>query len=170
MAKILLFGSSSITGVPQEQLNWIYAYTQQGHEFIVGDKKGADVAFHKALSSCGAISKSTIYSMGAPRNNLYEIKSCIFDTFYDADAKQVTIAKRGNTQGEIDESFTPFIIDDVAQEIDIPGNRQYYEFLDRKMIDDCDMAICLWDGEGKGIMHCIQLLNIKNKPCYTIKF
>lgn len=169
MAKIMLFGSSTIVAVPQNIVDWLYQYTQQGHEFIVGDCKGADTAFHKALSSVGASDKSTIYCMGNPRNNIYEFKTRIFDTYYDSDKKQVEVVLRGTNEGEVDESFEPIIIEGVAKEIDIQNTRQWYELKDRQMINDCDMAIALWNGESKGTMHCIQLLGIYNKPCYTIK-
>lgn len=170
MAKIMLFGSASITGVPAEVVGWLQEYTKQGHEFIVGDNKGADVAFHKALSSVGAVDNTTIYSMGYPKNNLYEIKAKIFDTYYDSESKRVDIVLRGSAEGEVDPSFETFVIEDVKNEIDIQNTRQWYEFKDKQMINDCDMAICLWDGESKGTFHCIQLLSIKDKMCYTIKF
>lgn len=167
MAKIMLFGSATITGVPQNIVDWLYQYTQQGHEFIVGDTKGADTAFHKALSSVGAVDRTTIYSMGDPRNNVYGMKTRIFDTYYDETNKMVTVTLR---EKEKEPNFQDIIIEDVKQEIDIANNRQWYELRDRQMINDCDMAICLWDGETKNTFNNIQLLGIKNKMCHTIKF
>ena len=159
MAKIMLFGSSTIFGVPSEASQWLEAYIAQGHEFIVGDCKGADAAFHKALSSLGA-TNVTVYCMDEPRNNLYGFNVKSFITGYNEETKQVEIAAK-------DGSIETFIIDNVEKAMDIPHNRQWYEFKDKKMIEDCDMAIGLWDGKSKGTLHVIQLMNIYNKPCYT---
>lgn len=161
MAKIMLFGSSTIFGVPADVIEWIRQYSAQGHEFIVGDCKGADTAFQKVLSSVGA-SRVTIYCMDEARNNLYDFPVKSFITGYNEETKQVEIvAKDGSTE--------PFVIDGVEKAMDIPHNRQWYEFKDRFMIDECTMAIALWDGKSKGTLHNIQLMNIKNKPCYTFK-
>lgn len=159
MGKIFLFGSYDVYGVPSEVLAWLSEYTNQGHEFIVGDNKGADTAFHKALSSVGA-SKVTIYAMGSARNNLYDFPVKNFLTSYDEGQKQAVITASDN-------SMEPFIIEDVEKEQDVQFNRQWYEFKDRRMIDDCDIAIGLWNGESKTALHIIQLLNIHNKSVYT---
>ena len=78
MAKIMLFGSSTVFGVPSDVISWLAEYTKQGHEFIVGDNKGACASFHRALSSVGA-DKVTIYAMDSARNNSYDfnVKSFI---------------------------------------------------------------------------------------------
>jgi hypothetical protein len=160
MAKIMLFGASSIFGVPNDVLAWLQEYTKQGHEFIVGDRKGSDSAFHKALSSIGAAQQTTIYCMDYAKNNTYDLKTKTFVTSYNEETQQARVESK-------DGSVEPFIIDSVEKEMDIPYNRQWYEFRDRQMINDCDIAIGLWDGESKTAMHIIQLLNIKEKPCYT---
>ena len=157
MAKILLFGSSTIFGVPNEVLSWLEQYVAQGHEFIVGDCKGSEAAFHKALSSVGA-DKVTIYSMGAPRNNNFRFPSKQFDTHYNEDTKQATLTCEGQQV---------YTIAGVEKEMDIPYTREWYEFKDKQMIQDCHMAIGLYDGKSKGTLHMIQLLGIYNKPCYT---
>lgn len=159
MGKIFLFGSYDVYGVPSDVLTWIQEYVRQGHEFIVGDGKGADAAFHKALSSVGA-DKVTIYAMDSARNNVYEFPVKSFLTSFNEETKQVEITAADN-------SIEPFIIDDVEKAQDIPLNRQWYEFRDRQLISDCDIAIGLWDGESKTALHIIQLLNIYNKPVYT---
>jgi hypothetical protein len=159
MGKIFLFGSYDVYGVPGDVLTWLQEYVRQGHEFIVGDGKGADAAFHKALSSVGA-DKVTIYAMDSARNNVYEFPVKSFLTSFNEETKQVEITAADN-------SIEPFIIDDVEKAQDIPLNRQWYEFRDRQLISDCDIAIGLWNGESKTALHIIQLLNIYNKPVYT---
>lgn len=159
MGKIFLFGSYDVYGVPSDVLTWLQEYVRQGHEFIAGDGKGADAAFHKALSSVGA-DKVTIYAMDSARNNVYEFPVKSFLTSFNEETKQVEITAADN-------SIEPFIIDDVEKAQDIPLNRQWYEFRDRQLISDCDIAIGLWNGESKTALHIIQLLNIYNKPVYT---
>lgn len=159
MAKIMLFGSSTVFGVPADVMTWLAEYAKQGHEFIVGDNKGAGTSFHKALSSVGA-QNVKIYSMDAPRNNTYGYPEKRFITGYNEESKQVEIIAS-------DDSIEPFIIDGVEKAMDIPHNRQWYEFRDRQLINDCDMAIGIWDGNSKTELHIIQLMNIINKPCYT---
>jgi hypothetical protein len=159
MATVMLFGSSTIFGVPSEVIEWLNEYNKQGHKFIVGDNKGACVTFHKALSSIGA-NDVTIYAMDNARNNLYEYPVKSFITNYDEATKKVEITTA-------DSSVEPYIIDDVEKVIDIPHNRQWYEYRDKQLINDCDIAIGLWDGESKKELHIIQLMNILNKPCYT---
>lgn len=160
MSKIMLFGSSTISVIPTVVIQWLETYVQQGHSFIVGDCKGADSAFHRALSSVGA-QDVTVYCMESARSNDYDYKTKVFNTFYNEDAKEVTIKA-------LDNSIEPFIISDVKKEMDIQHTRQWYEFKDRQMIQDCDAAVCVWDKESKGTFHAIQLLNIANKPCYTV--
>lgn len=162
MAKILLFGSPDIYGVPSNVVEWMQEYNRQGHEFIVGDRKGADASFHKALSSLG-VTNAKIYAMQSVRNNDFDLPVKTFLTYYDAETKQVTITCDDN-------SVEPFIIEGVEKEQDIAYNRQWYEYRDKQLISDCDIAICLWDGESKTALHMIQLLNINNKPVYTFTF
>ena len=159
MAKILLFGSTTIFGIPSDVLTWLDTYNKQGHEFIVGDNKGACAAFHKALSSIGA-NKVTVYAMDSARNNTYKFPVKSFVTKYDEANKRVEITST-------DSDREPFIIEDVEKEMDIPHNRQWYEYRDRQLINDCDIAIGLWDGQSKTELHMIQLMNIYNKQCYT---
>lgn len=158
MAKIMLFGSASVFGIPSEIVGWLHEYTKQGHEFIVRDSKGADTAFHKALSSVGA-SKVTIYCMDTIKNNTYEFPVKMFNTEYLDETKQIKITSNDNME--------PYIIDDVEKEMDVKHNRKWYEFIDRQMIKDCDMAISLWDGKSKGEFNTLQLLGIYDKPCYN---
>ena len=159
MANILLFGSHELYALPNEIMVWLQEYVNQGHTFIVGDRKGADSAFHKALSSLGA-SNVKIYAMDSAKNNTYEFPVRSFVTTYDSQSKTVEIYDKDTEEKMID-------ISGVEKEMDIPGNRQWYEFRDRQMINDCHIAICAYFGESKTVDHMIQILNILNKPCYT---
>lgn len=159
MANIMLFGSSSISAIPQQVVDWIYTYINQGHTFIVGDRKGLDTLLHKYLSSLGAPNVQ-IYCMDNARNNVYDFPVKKFLTSYDEENKQVEVYAE-------DGSIESLVIDGIEKVSDISLNRQWYEFRDRQMIKDCDIAICLWDGETKTTTQIVQLLNINNKPCYT---
>ena len=162
MANILIFGTSSVGGVPIEVVEWLKTYLSQRHNFIVGDKKGLDCTIHRTLSSIGALDNTTIYCMDKPNNNLYEIKSKNFITYYNAETKEASIHEEGTYKD-------PYIISGIEKEMDVKLNRQWYEFRDKQMIEDCDMAICLVGEENKTVIHMIQLLNIKDKPCYCVK-
>lgn len=164
MAKILIFGTASVAGVPIEIVEWLKVYLSQGHEFIVGDKKGLDCSIQKTLVSIGAINNTTVYCMDEPKNNIYDIKTKSFKTFYEPEIKRVTIVEDIESDDAV-----PFVIEGVEKEMDITLNRQWYEFRDRQMIEDCSMAICLCGEETKTVTHMIQLLNIQDKPCHCIR-
>jgi hypothetical protein len=160
MSKIYLFGSYTLKYIPANIVQWLQSYSDDGHEFLVSDKKGCDEAFHKELSAVGATDNTKVYCMGEPRNNKFNIETKVFDTLYNEEDALVKICLG---EEEVAEIF------DVKKEMDIPGNREWMEFLDKKLAADCDMAICLWDGETKNTLRTIQLLGIKNKPCHVIK-
>lgn len=168
MANILLFGGTTVTVVPQNITNWLETYLAQGHNFIVGDRKGADTAFHRALSSVGALDRTTLYCMDKTYNNVYEIKEKIYTTYYNEEKQLASIFVQGDKEGTITSAEPVFEIEDIKKEQDIPLDRRWYEFRDKQMIRECDMAICLWD-ESKTINHMIQFLNILDKPCHVIK-
>lgn len=161
MANILLFGvTSGITDIPTSIVKWLEEYNVQGHKFILGNKKGADTAFHRALSRIGAVENSTLYVMNTSQliNNTYNIKTKTFYPKYNADEKSVRIC---DIDGE-----TLLKVEGVQKEEDIGITREVYEFKDRQLINDCDIAIGIYDGQNKTVMKIIQLVNIMDKPCY----
>ena len=164
MAKVFLFGSANIFSVPDvvvSQLEDLVA-RYPDVEFIVGDRNGAEQAFHKALSSVGARSKSTVVTLDKVSANKFDLKTLEFASAYLPDEHKAVIYKKDN-----EEVFKE--IEGIEKVEDVTYDRGYYEFLDRLMIDMCDIAICLWDGESRGVFHSIQLMNIKGKNCYTFK-
>lgn len=164
MGNILLFGTTApIPCIPYTIMSWLTEYNKGGHKFIVGDRKGVDTAFHRALSSIGAIDNTTMYIMGNTYNNTYDIKEKKFITEYDSEKQEVIISGQDN-DGNEQEFMT---ICGVVKQEDIAITRDWYEFCDRQMIKDCDLAICIYDNENKTTFKMIQLLNIMNKPCYV---
>lgn len=161
MGTIYLFGSNTVFGIPAEIVGWLRAYVEQGHSFILGDKKGVDESFHRALSSVGA-HNVTIYSMGDVKNNKYGFNVKKYNTFFDEEEKKAYIVADDNEE-------ETFEINNIAQEIDIPVNRNWREFKERQMVKDCDMAICIWDGETKNTLETVKLLGIYDKPCHMVK-
>jgi hypothetical protein len=83
-----------------------------------------------------------------------------FITSYYGDTQVATIRTEDN-------STEPYDIYDIKKIQDIGVTREWYEYLDKKMIQDCDMGICVWTGDNKRVLHMIQLMNIYNKPVYT---
>ncbi len=163
MHTVFLFGSRDIYSIPEvvvEHLRKIIEETQGNVMFIVGDAPGIDASFHKALSSVGAISKSTIYCMDYPRNNKWDIPLKVFHSEYDSEAKTVKIAADGE---EAD------IIENIIKPDDLKYNRQFYEYKDKKMRDDCTFAICIWDGKSKGTFTNINVLKAQNKYVYVYR-
>lgn len=68
--KIFLAGSISTRELPKEVRARLLDLSVLGHEFIVGDAHGADLAFQKALSQNQATLVSVYYSGPQPRNNV----------------------------------------------------------------------------------------------------
>ena len=168
MGRILLFGSVNLNAIPADIIDWLVTYNSQGHEFIMASHRGADSAFHKTLSSIGALDRSTIYCMDKPTNNRYDLKCKVFKTFYNEEDKRADIVlMQGLDSEEIDESFEPLTLLHIENQIDIQNNKQYIEFVDRQLIKDCDIAIGLWDNDNNRVSNMINLLNIYGKPCYT---
>ena len=162
MAKIMLLATSGVNGVPCEISGWLSTYASQGHEFITGDGKTTDGHFHKELAKLGLIDKSTIYCMDNPKSNLYELKVRSFNTAYNNETKQVEIYDKDTNEQML-------IIENIEKEMDIPFNREWYEFRDRQMVRDCDMAIILMATDSKSVNTVIRMMNIMGKPCYTFQ-
>lgn len=163
MHKVFLFGSRDIYGIPEvvvNHLEQIIKETNGDVQFIVGDRSGIDSSFHKALSSIGAISKSTIYCIDSPKRNVYELNVKTFMSSYDPDAKEFRIGAEGEE---------PVIIENIEKPNDLRYNRSFYEFTDKKMRDDCTFAICIWDGKSKGTFTNINVLKAQGKYVYVYK-
>ena len=47
--------------------------------------------------------------------------------------------------------------------------RELFEAKDRHMINDCDFAICVWNGESKGTFNNISILKVNDKPVYIYR-
>lgn len=166
MAKIWLLGTSEVGEIPSNIVEWLRQYTSQGHQFIVGDHKGAERAFHRALSFVGATDNSFLYSMGYSNYNNFDLKRHQFNTYFDEQEHKATIALV-NENNEIDPSFEPIEIIGIEKEADISGNSTWYSFLGKQMVKDCDIAIVIWDGTSKTILNYLQLMNIYGKTYYS---
>lgn len=163
MHTVFLFGSRDIYSIPkvvEQHLENIMAQTNGEVRFIVGDAPGVDASFHKTLSSIGAARKSLIYCMDYPRNNKWDLETKIFHSEYDSENERVTLK-----DGE-----TPLVIlDNIRKPDDLKYNREYYEFKDKMMRNDCTFAICIWDGKSKGTFTNINVLKAQNKYVYVYR-
>lgn len=163
MHTVFLFGSRDIYTIPDvvvAHLENILKVTDGDVQFIVGDAPGVDASFHKALSSVGAASKSTVYCMDFPRNNKYDLATKVFHSEYNSETEEVSIYADGEE---------PTIISNIKKPDDLKFNRQFYEFKDKKMRDDCTFAICIWDGKSKGTFTNINVLKAQNKYVYVYR-
>lgn len=164
MAKIFLLAGQGIKGIPTEVREWLMTYAKQGHEFIVGDTK-ADGQFHNAIAAFGGKDSCTIYSMGTPNNNVFNIKTREFDTFFDSEEHVARVVESGTDKVLLE-------IPNIQEESFIKESDSWYKFKDRLMSDECTVAIIvLPDGVEmtKRVHSIIQTLSIKNKPRYIFK-
>lgn len=160
MHKVFLFGSMSIGGIPTDvrnQLEGILKQTNGDVEFIVGDAPGVDSAFHKILACIGASDKSTIYCMDSARNNKFGLREKVFNTEYNAELGYIDIKHNGQAVERIE---------GIKKIEDIKFNRNYYEFKDKQMRNDCTFAICIWDRKSKGTSTNINMLKARGKYVY----
>ena len=172
MAKILLLGAPGIVGVPNEVLGWISAYAQQGHEFIMGDTKTGDARMYKAISSLGLTDRTTIYTMNSVIENKYDLKVRQFDTLYDADLKKVYIIEHTSTDSTNNDNNVLLEIDNIEKEMDIEHNSEWYSFRDKRLMEECALAILILNKDEplvKRVQSLIMSMNIRNKPCYTFQ-
>ena len=163
MAKIFLLGAQGVTDLPQTVVDWVYAYHQQGHQFIVGDTHG-DSNFHRLLSSIGAAGTSEIYCMDSPTVNKFNLPVKSFSTSYDEETKTAVITASDN-------SIEPVAIEGIGKVTEIANNREWYEFKDKLMISECALAILVIpEGEiQKRIDTIITRLNLRDKQCYVFR-
>lgn len=158
MAKIWLFGSHNIKGVPQYVIDWIDKCNQAGNSFIVGDRLGSDVAFHRALSLVGA-DKVEVVGINRILNNKFNFNERKLITEWND-----TIVDIKDTNGNILNTITG-----IKSEEDIKDNSDIKEFKDILMLKECDLAICLYDGQSKKVDKLLQICGIMNKECSIIK-
>ena len=161
MGKILLMASSNAGYVPAEALQGIANLVAQGHELIMVDNKTNSNLWHMTLSRMGIINKTTIYNVGNILYNKFDAKEKVFSTVYDDATRTAAIIDNETGNEELVET-------NIELE-DFIASKEFTEFKIKKLIKDCDIAICIWDGENKTVFRYIQLLGIHNKPCYSYK-
>lgn len=164
MHKVFLFGSMTLAVIPDvivQHLQNIITTVNGEVEFIVGDAPGVDTAFQKALASIGAFSKCTIYCVKKARNNVYDFKTRVFDIKFDADARTADIV---TPDGEV-----LYSAEGIDNSDTLLYSRDCYETKDKQMVQDCDFAICYWDGKSKGTLHNIDMLKARDKYVYIYK-
>ena len=161
MQKVMLFGSSDIYEIPEmieNHMREIVNALNGDVKFLVGDGKSIDSGFHKALSAIGARDKSVIYSIDNVRNNKFELPVRLFKSSYDLEKSELQIA---------DETGEVIFKDEKVGDIDkATTNPAYRSFTMRKMIDDCDFAICYKLDNPKYLKTYIMSLNARNKYIY----
>lgn len=160
MAKIHVFGNAS--SIPQEVVDWIYLSAYYGNEFLIGDRKGFDKELYMCLSRIGALNNTTLYCMGNIRNDVKHDKVKMYNTVYDEQNKIAYVKHEDEVVAEFE---------DTEKEGDWFKDRRWCEFLDKKMAEDCDVALCVRqdNGDDNIMNHMIQMLSIRNKNISLIK-
>ena len=159
MAKILLFGSHNIKGVPQSVIDWLDKCNKAGNSFMVGDRMGSDEAFHRALSLVGA-ENVEIVGLNRISNNKFNFNERKLVTeWYDDNKVRIK-----DIDGTVLET-----ISGIESEDKIFENKDIVGFKDFWMIRECDLALCLYDGKSKKIDNLLQIFGLTNKECTLVR-
>lgn len=130
--KVFISGSISIEKIPQCAINSLDKMIENECEILVGDALGVDSQVQEHFKNKGYI-YLTIYTIEKePRNK----KSDEFDV------KKVKIDELEKDENKIEY--------DKPQANSKPTNREKQGKKDMKMVEDCDFALCIWDGKSKG--------------------
>lgn len=160
--KVFIFGSRELGALPEAIVNHIERIVEATNgdvEFIIGDAPGIDTNGQKVLAMLGLTNKSTIYCMDTPRNNVYDIPTRIFKTYFDPESKTVGVKNPENEViGEVE---------GITNISDVYKSPSYYEIKDKEMCNDCTFAICFWDGKSKGTRRNVTRLQAQNKYVYV---
>lgn len=162
MIKIFLFGSRDVYSIPKSVEDQLFNLLQENKEniqFIVGDASGVDSAFHKMLSAIGARRQSTIYCNDVVRNNKFDLPVMMFKSEFIEEENKVVL--RNPSSGD------ELIFENMKSKEEAMYNRDYYFFKDRQMINECNMAVAVWDKKSKGTFTNINILKTQDKPVYV---
>ena len=157
--KVYLFGSTDLSVIPDVVKSHMEAILQQRPDtlFIVGDNVSIDSGYHKTLSAIGARQNSRIYALDRVRNNHYELDTILFETKFDEDEGKAYITYNNDVIETIE----------VEKASALSSMNEYYMFTTRRMLQDCDFAICYWDGENKTALRTINSLKARSKYVYV---
>lgn len=159
MAKIMIFGSSSIASIDANTQAYIQGFMQQGHEFLITGVSDVDRSIALNLSRVGAFSNTTVHLLDGRGENKMGFNEKRFKTEYDTEKKEATI-RNSETSEVID------IISGVDSIEVLKEKPAYYMAIKKYLAKECDAAVCIWDGKSKTEDSIITRLNVLGKSCF----
>lgn len=156
-----MIGSRDVYTVPKNVEEQLYGIAQSNPDirFIVGENRGADEAFQKTISAIGVRSRSEVYVLDEVRGNKFELPTKMFKSEYDIDTKKVFIKSEGMEDR--------LIMTDVENPADIVNSREYFTFINSKLLDDADIVVVLWDSSCKFTFSNINILKARGKEVFV---
>ena len=127
-------------------------------EFMLSDSKGVDASFNQLLASKGLSFATNVYAIGHARNNAFDLPTRIMSKKYDPSAEKLVVY---DPYGE----FEPVEISGGNEEV-CKSSRDYYGYIRRKLLEKCDIAIVVWDGQEHSIKRAVMQLSAKEKFMY----
>lgn len=140
--KILVFGDFNQVSMPMEleaYIDKVLNVLGETAHFIVGDNRGLDARIHNVLSKLGAGERTEVYGVNKVFSNDYGFKTHVIEV--------------------------PIEVDEEGNEIEI----DFQAIKMQHLVDDCDTAICIWDGENKTTFGRITKLKVRNKDVRIIR-
>ena len=160
--KLMISGNDCYNDFPLELIPVIQNFANLGYEFIISGKGRISKDFQLFFEGLGLQNKVTLYEL---KDNEREIKSNFNKKSYlykvDEENKKAVITCNGNIELEIEE------VKDTEQ---LEKKREFYSFIDERLIEECDEALIIWNGDTtvKRMFSMIQSLNLSNKKIYSI--
>lgn len=140
--KILVFGDFNQVSMPMElevYIGKVLEVLGEEAEFIVGDNRGLDTRIHNVLSKLGAGERTVVYGVNKINSNEYGFETNVIEVAPEYDENGAEVA------------------------VDYTGVKMQY------LVDDCDAAICVWDGENKTTFNRITKLKVRDKEVRIVR-
>lgn len=161
MAKVYIFGSSSIVELPYNFREFLQNLINQGAEFVIKDNSTVCVAVQKSLSAIGQTKKATIVGYDYIMNNKYKLNEKTYKLSVDEEA---TKGKITNPETGVDER----VISGVKDIKELRDNKTVKEFIHKTLTQEAALVICLHDGVTKNTLNDLEFVRMCNKPNYVI--
>lgn len=159
MYRVMLFGSGSLPSITQDVANLILTFGQQNEcEFLLGDGMILDQSYNEFLSRAGLTDKVKVYGIGHIRNNKFKHEEVVLKAEYNE--SDCTVEFIDNNGVKV---YRKFITEGLEKFTSSP---KWGSMLDRCMAEQCNVAICVWNGKSKAECDIMNYLSIVGKPCY----
>lgn len=159
MAKVYIFGSASLSCLPDSVRVVMQNLLNQGAEFYIGDNSTVDFEVQKNISALGVAKQSTIVGLDTIRNNRFGLKEKLYAVEFDEESK---VAKIINSETKEEER----VFSNIANIDVLKQNQNYKDFIKHTLIKESDFVLCLYDGVTKNTLTTMDFVYACNKPNY----